>query len=370
MALAKRTKSKAKHQSKSKSNSKALTKKSSKPSLGMKSALATSSTGEKVRGIVGILAPSSPAPIIELERGANRLIAEGFEVFCHPQVMKVENFYAGADSERSLAFLDYAFDPELTAIWAARGGYGAIRLLPLLDEITEQVGNPEPKLLVGFSDATILLEYVRTRWGWRTLHGTMPATAHIEGVQGKDWKNFAAQMAGESFGFKFDLKPIYRPEHFGAKSDAKVVGEVIGGNLAMITSVLGTPYAFDLDGKILFLEDIGEAPYRIDRMLQQLLLSNALNGVRAIVLGTFTDCHDAAPFVYAEHPKRGVTAAMKRLRPTLSDRDALEVVFSDLGETLGIPVFYGLPIGHGKSPGSIELGIHAELNAQGHLRSV
>jgi muramoyltetrapeptide carboxypeptidase len=320
------------------------------------------------RARVGIIATSSPAPLVELQLGAGRLQDEGFEVYLHPQVRHIETFFAGSDAERALALLDYAFDPELDVVWGARGGYGAVRILPILDEVVSQVGKPEPKTLVGFSDLTILLEYVRTRWGWRTIHGPMPATFHIERVKGADWDSFTEILAGGKPGFDFKLEPVHRPKSFGAA--ASVRGPVVGGNLAMIQSVLGTPYAFDLKGKILFLEEIGEAPYRIDRMLQHLLLAGALEGVKAIVLGTFTHCDDSSPQVYAAPPKRGQKAKMKPLRRTLSGKDVFAAIFGEVGETLGIPVFQGIPVGHGNGPASIELGIASELTGKGRFRSI
>lgn len=353
-----------------KTSAKKTVKKSVKKTTGLPIDLAALLSDSPPRATIGVIAPSAPAPLVELEIGANRMIDEGFQIFCHPQVKKIEGLFAGTDTERALAFLDYAFDPELQVIWAARGGYGAIRILPVLDEITEKVGIPEPKLLVGFSDATVLLEYVRTKWGWRTLHAPMPATSHIERVQGKDFDRLGNLLAGDSYGFEFRLKPIFRPERFGAKSDAKLTGEVVGGNLAMIQSVIGTPYAFDLTDKILFIEEIGEAPYRMDRMVQHLLLSRSLDGVRAIVLGTFTDCRDASPSVYAKKPVAGKKTKMKPLRPVLEEREAIEMIFGDLGEMLDIPVFYGLPVGHGAGPGALELGIRAELSANGVLKSI
>jgi muramoyltetrapeptide carboxypeptidase LdcA involved in peptidoglycan recycling len=219
--------------------------------------------------------------------------------------------------------------------------------------------------LVGFSDATILLEYVRKKWGWRAVHGTMPATFHIERVKGKDWDSFTRLVAGESSRFDHRLKPVYEPKGF-----LHVEGEVVGGNLAMIHSALGTPYAFDLKGKILFLEEVTEAPYRIDRMLHQLLLAGALTGVRAIVLGTFTGCEDSSPQVYAEAPRAGKKPRMKPLRKTLSEKEFYASIFGEIGETLEIPVFRGLPIGHGNGAGSIELGAMAELTADGIFQSL
>lgn len=315
--------------------------------------------------MIGVVAPSSPAPLVELEIGARRLIDSGFEVFLHPQVKQVEGFFAGSDTDRALAFLDYAFDPDLSAVWAARGGYGAVRILPILDEVVEQAGKPEPKTLIGFSDATVLLEYVRTRWGWRAVHGPMPATNHIERVQGKDWTRFTEVVAGGGAAFAFQAKKVFCPEGF-----KRVEGELVGGNLAMIHSVLGTPYAFDLRGKILFLEEIGEAAYRIDRMMQQLLLAGALAETKAIVLGTLTDCRDSSPQVYAAPPKGKRKPNLKPLRKTLSEREFLAAVFGEVGASLGIPVFHGLPIGHGAGPGCFEVGRRVELSADGKLVSL
>ncbi len=322
------------------------------------------------RGSVGVVAPSSPAPLVELELGATRLQNEGFEIFFHPQVKRVDGFYAGSDSERALAFLDYAYDPELDAVWIARGGAGAIRILPYLDEVTAKVGKPERKTLVGFSDATILLEYVRTKWGWRTIHGPMPATNHIERVKGTDWKQFTDALSGEKSGFQFSLKPMFRPDSFSLSAQSPVRGEIVGGNLAVIHAVLGTPFALNLKDKILFLEEISEAPYRIDRMIQGLLQSRVLDGVRAIVLGTFTDCRDAAPQVYASPPKGKGKPKLKPLRRVVSDQQAIEMIFGELGEALDIPVFYGLPVGHGSGTATMELGVQVELSPKGVLRTL
>src|SRR5690606_14672411 len=132
--------------------------------------------------------------------------------------------------------------------------------------------------------------------------------------------------------------------------------------------VFGTPYAFELTDKLLFLEGIAEQPYRVDRIVQQLLLSAALRGARAIVLGTFTDCADRAPEVYASRPK-GKKRKMMPLRKTLSATQVLSLVFGELGETLGIPVFHGLPVGHGQGPATLELGVECELRGDGTFLS-
>src|ERR1035437_8184066 len=125
--------------------------------------------------VIGIVAPSSVVPQYEFSEGLKRLRAEKrIEVRVHPQCRKMELFFAGSDEDRAHAFLEMAMDPEIHVLWCARGGYGAYRLLPLLDQFTPQGRTPPRKLIVGYSDATLLLEYARSRWGWSALHGPMP----------------------------------------------------------------------------------------------------------------------------------------------------------------------------------------------------
>lgn len=300
---------------------------------------------------VGIIAPASPAPQVELFQGAERLLQSGFEVWLHPQVKKQKDFYAGSDTDRALALLDYAYDEDTHVILAARGGYGCIRLLPMLNEMTKQVGKPPKKTLIGFSDVTVLLEYARKHWGWRVIHGPMPATQHFERVKGKDYKEYIDLIQNPKLSQKFKLKSLYWP-----KKITEIKGTLVGGNLAGIAAALKTPFEFDLKGKILFLEDITESAYRLDRLMQQLYLSGALNGVRAIVLGTLTDCHDSVVMVYAQKSKGAKKVPLKPLRPKMSDRRVLEAVFVELAEKLNVPLMVGLNVGHGDGTRAIELG--------------
>lgn len=319
-----------------------------------------SSTDTKVNPgpIVGIIAPSAPVPEIELMMGATRLAREGFEIALHPQVKNRYTFYAGTDLERALAFLDYAFDPDIEILWAGRGGYGAIRILPILDEIIAKVGVPEPKTFIGFSDQTILLEYVRKKWGWRAIHGPMPGTSHLDHVKGKDFKRLVELARGIENPVSWKLKPVHVPASFQS-----VQNELAGGNLTMIQSVFGTPYALDAKGKILFLEEITEAPYRMDRTLQQLNLAGFFENVRAIVLGTFTGCEDSSMQVRADYPP---SKKMKPLRKVLNEKQVLHEVFGALGEELGIPVYSGLPVGHGpKGTAALTLGRSVTLKRDG-----
>jgi len=133
---------------------------------------------------VGIFAASSAVPMFEFERGINHLRATGFDPVVHAQVPTQHFTFAGRDDERAAAIYEYATDPNVSVLWAARGGYGAGRLLPLLDDLTAQCGAPpRGKLLVGYSDVTVLHEFVRQRWGWSTLHAPMPAASNFSTLE-------------------------------------------------------------------------------------------------------------------------------------------------------------------------------------------
>ena len=124
---------------------------------------------------IGVVAPSSKIPQAEFRLGLNQIREAGMLPVVHPQCKKSDRFFAGTDEERALAFFDYAVDPRFPVVWCARGGYGAARILPYLENLTAERGVPERKLLLGYSDATALMEYTRNRWGWATLHSPMPA---------------------------------------------------------------------------------------------------------------------------------------------------------------------------------------------------
>src|SRR5579872_6885915 len=147
---------------------------------------------------IGVIAPSSQVPVVELKLGLEALQAEGFRLKIHPQVKKSHLFFAGSDEERARAFFDYAVDPQFDALWCARGGYGALRVLPLLEKMTAERGIPDQKLLVGYSDATILLEYVRARWGWPVLHAPMPSMRSFTILKTGEWKSLVRCVNGDA----------------------------------------------------------------------------------------------------------------------------------------------------------------------------
>jgi muramoyltetrapeptide carboxypeptidase len=309
---------------------------------------------ENEMSAIGIIAPSGIVPSDLLEMGVKRLSTLGIPVYVHPQVHLKERYFAGSDVERALAFLDYAYDEEVDLLWAARGGFGVIRILPILDELVKRFGKPKKKRLFGFSDVTLLLEYVRVNWGWEVVHAPMPATKPFLEMKTKEWKALASVTQKKVKELSYSLKPIYVPEASqkkGAKkpvkSASKVEGKLLGGNSTLMSSSAGTPYAFQLKGSILFIEEVTEAMYSIDRDLQQSLLAGVFNGVKGIVLGTFSGCEDK--------PIPG-------FRKPIPQAKIARILFAELGEALQVPVWGGLRVGHGnEGSGVLPLGARARI---------
>ena len=301
---------------------------------------------------IGIIAPSSVVPQDELKRGVSRLESQGFVVSTHPQCRKKHLFFAGSDEERAQAFFDFASDPQFSVLWCARGGYGAIRLIPLLDRLTLARGVPSQKTLVGYSDVTVLHEYVRRHWGWKTLHAPMPGTKQFRKLSSRDFKSLTHLVQGRlksQVGRPICLKFL----HSGKARET--VGEMVGGNLTVWGSMMGTPLVPQVRGKILFFEDVSEALYRLDRVAQQIDGANGFEGVRALVLGSFYQCEDQST---------------QGLRAKVSLKKALLEIFGSIGKQLQIPVAYGLAVGHGKRNIPLSLGASYRLTSSGELTLV
>jgi muramoyltetrapeptide carboxypeptidase len=270
-----------------------------------------------------VIAPASPFPREDLERGVARLRAR-YRVSHRDDLFAHEGFLAGDDARR-LAELDEALaDPDIDAIVAARGGYGATRLLSRLD--VERVRGAR-KLLVGFSDVTAL-HALWARAGLRSIHGPMVAALG---------RGTEAQLARWFACVEGALPPsvsglaVIRP--------GVAEGPLLGGNLALLAALLGTPHVPPLEGAVLFLEDVGEAPYRIDRMLTSLRDAGWLERVAGIALGTFEGCG-----------------------PRPDGRHVEEVLLERL-EDLGVPVALGVPAGHVDDNLELPFGARVRLDA-------
>lgn len=282
---------------------------------------------------VGIVSPAGPVDRERLQAGISMIAARGYEVVVGEHVYRRDGLFAGTDQDRLSDLIRLLNDSSVKAVFCARGGYGSQRLLPELGRI---VPGLRPKLFVGYSDITALHALFQ-RAGWVTWHGPMPG----------DWARLPD--GGESVEALFSLLtgrvneqlPLPRYARPETLVPGVARGRLVGGNLSLVAALLGTQYDVDTDGAVLFLEDVSEAPYRIDRMLSSLRLAGKLRAVAGVVLGQFTDC---AP------PPGG---------PAVTVDDVLRSHFANLG----VPVLWRYPAGHGPVNMPLPLGLPVELDA-------
>jgi muramoyltetrapeptide carboxypeptidase len=318
---------------------------------------------------VGIVAASSTVPKVEFEIGVEHLRAADFDVTVHAQTLEHHFTFAGTDERRAQGIYDYAIDPAIDVIWMARGGYGAGRLLPILEQLTRKLGKPkQQKLLVGYSDVTVLHEFVRSRWGWCTLHAPMPSASNFSLLKESEWRATVDLVHGRMPGNVWSNPPLRFLDD--VPSDT-IESEIVGGNLSLWASMMGTSFAPTTNGRMVFLEDIGEPFYRIDRMMTQLVQAESFKGVRALILGDFTNCNDEDNQCLAA-PEPGVNprtllsnpqAKKQSLRKVYQQPEAFQEIFAHLP----IPVATGLPVGHGPNFAPLPLGAKYRLTPDGQF---
>lgn len=281
---------------------------------------------------IALVAPASPFAREEFDRGAAELRAIGFEPVYDDRVFARRGYTAGDADLRAAAFMDAWCDGSVGALVAVRGGYGSVQLLPLLPP---DIIRSHPKLFVGYSDTTSLLTFLTQRCGLVAVHGPMIEGRLACGAAGYDRESFLACLTS--------VEPMgeLAPPGLVPLRDGEAVGPLAGGTLTQLVASLGTPYAFDPpQGSVLFLEDVGERPYRLDRMITQLRLAGVFERVRGIIWGQMPRCDepDGAPVA----------------------RD----VISEMFQRFHGPVVFGFPSGHSVSPSiSLPLGVQVRLIA-------
>jgi muramoyltetrapeptide carboxypeptidase len=272
---------------------------------------------------IAIAAPASPFDQKAFEAGIAVLKSMGYQVKIPESIFRAQGYLAGSDAERAELLMNLFADESVKAIVCARGGFGSMKLLPLLD-FEAILANS--KILLGFSDITTLLVAIYQQCGIVTFHGPL-VTSLGKGSE----KTVSALMDAIS-----SYKPlVLTPSKSVVLNAGQASGPVIGGNLATLTHLIGTSYEPAFERHLLFLEDRGEAPYRIDRMLSQLHLSGRLDGVAGVILGTFEEC------------------------------GSLEDVYAIVKEVFrhtGIPVLAGFELGHGTENITVPMGLHADLD--------
>lgn len=283
--------------------------------------------------LVAVVAPSSPVDPNRLKRGLSALRRMGLEVLEGPNLYARWGFLAGRDQDRAAALQEMFLRKDVKGIFCARGGYGAGRILPYLDfTLIRQ----HPKVFLGSSDVTILHLALMQCAGLMTFHGPMVEPGfHRRDTQLTSRSLRALLMDGEVFEGTLAGRFLSR--------SGRIKGELTGGNLSLVTFSLGTPFAIETRGKVLFLEEVNEEPYRIDRMLTHLRLAGKLHGVKGIIFGDMVAC------------------TPRRQRASVSVADVL----SRFAREVDIPCFSRFPSGHGRENVVLPLGGRISLEASG-----
>ncbi len=290
---------------------------------------------------IALVAPAGP--LLErddLTRAQELCRALGYEPVLGTNASSRHGYLAGTDDQRIADLNGFLQNPGIDAVWCIRGGYGALRIL---DRVDYEAIAKRPKVLIGFSDITALLNAVTRIAGVVTYHGPVARAPMPEFTR----RHFERVLASAGAPGRLDRLPapanvLVPQEHrIVTLSGGTAEGPLAGGNLSLLHCLIGTQYFPNLDGAILFLEDVGEDLYNVDRMLAHLRLVGALKNLAAAVIGRFTELD----------------------RATSDGALGFDEVLATYLEPLGIPVAYGFPIGHIESQWTLPLGIRARLNA-------
>ena len=285
---------------------------------------------------VMLVAPAGPVDQQRIVTFQRVLESKGYKAIVPETLFRSDRYLAGGDATRAAELNAAIRDPKVDAIFPCRGGYGLTRIL---DKIDYAALRKHPKLVIGFSDITALHLAIARKSRLITLHSPMPQAFLFIDTEEHLTSNEAFWSFVEGKPHKEAKPPIEVINKATRKQIrtlccGKAEGRLIGGNLTLVCATLGTPYAIEPKGKILFLEDTGEKPYRIDRYMSQLRLAGVLDQLTGVIVGDFTDAQDDAARIIAEY-----------IRP------------------LGIPAISGFPIGHEAKNLTLPVGAKARLDA-------
>jgi muramoyltetrapeptide carboxypeptidase len=283
--------------------------------------------------VVRVVAPASPFDPAALEAGIEVVREWGFEVRTRDDIHQRRAYFAGSPQRRAGELREAFTDPEAAAILAARGGYGLTSVVPLLDP-DEIAANP--KIVVGCSDLTVLLDFLVGHAGVTAIHGPM-----VIGLGRRDDPGGTERLRAllTSADKPAPLQSALGDAHRWCVSPGVARGRAVGGSLSLLAATCGTPWQVQTAGAVLFLEDVAERPYRIDRLLVQLEQAGLFADVAGVVLGDMVGCDEADG--------------------SIGWRDAVDRIF----RRLSIPVLAGIPFGHGQPNLAIPLGVDVEVDA-------
>jgi muramoyltetrapeptide carboxypeptidase len=279
---------------------------------------------------IALTAPAGPLSAGSVERAIRRVRSWGWRPLLGEHATRRAGFLAGDDHQRAADLNRAIRDLATDAVWCLRGGYGTMRLL---DAVEWDAWAERALPFIGFSDNTALHLALRRR-GVVSLHGPHAGAAELSAFAERCLREvLTSPIAAGTLPFPAGARESVRTLRPGVAE-----GPLVGGNLALLAATLGTPFAIRAEGAIVFLEEIGEAPYRVDRMLTQLRLAGVLDRAAGVAIGAFSGCD-------------GVDGA-----------DAAEVV-AERCASLGVPVLAGLPFGHVAESWTLPLGVPAHLDA-------
>lgn len=293
---------------------------------------------------IGLIAPGWMITEEQLKESIDQITQLGFVPFYTERILGKDGYFSGTDEQRAKDINEMFLNPHVKGIFCTNGGYGCTRILDLIDY---QAIKENPKILIGYSDITALLNAVNQKTHLVTFHGPISRTVKYEYSASQLEKvliNPQKKLTIESYQGYLEYakdKPEYNRYTI---TPGIATGELVGGNLTLITSMIGTEYQLDFKDKIVFIEDIGEEPYRIDRMLTQLIETGELQKASGIVFGIMKGC---------EKSEESKAPNSFTLREVIEERI----------KPLNIPSVYGLSFGHLGNNFTIPIGIKAKLDA-------
>ncbi|WP_330619738.1 S66 peptidase family protein [Vallitalea pronyensis] len=283
---------------------------------------------------IGVIAPASPLDKRQVEQSKSALETLGFHVVMGKSCYQHHGYLAGRDQIRAKDVNDMFSHDDVKGIINLRGGYGTPRILSMLDY---PFIKHHPKVFIGYSDITAIHIALHQLCGLVTFHGPMVGVEILRGMDAFTKKSFFNQISGHH------VDRIHNPKNDPIKTlyGGTAEGPIIGGNLTLITSTLGTPYEIDTKGKILFMEEVGERPYKVDRLLTQLKHAGKLKDAQGILLGNFKNC---------EPQEKEMS-------------HSLQEVFEELIKPLHKPTLYHLKAGHCRPNITLPFGVRVHMDA-------
>jgi muramoyltetrapeptide carboxypeptidase len=289
---------------------------------------------------IGLITPSSSITDEKLEKAISNMKMLGLKVKLGKHIKAINGYLAGTDEQRLEDLHNMFADDEVDGIWCIRGGYGVGRILP---KINYKLIKKNPKVLIGYSDITALLLAVHQKTGLICFHGPVASAdfsaytvRHLKGALMNPQMSYTIDYAEDNNAF---TESSYRTKII---RPGKAKGELTGGNLTLLAAMMGTDFQPKFKNKLVFIEDIGEQPYRLDRMFTQILQSSDLHKAAGIILGVFVDCE-------AKEGSRSLS---------------LMEMFEDRLGHLEMPIIYGLSLGHIKNHMTLPVGIEAEMDTE------